>query len=224
MKHYPITVNGIVYKSTRELVDRLNLGIKSDVLYKHCTKHKKELTLDELNEVVNLIKAKTRVIKDRISSPGNQVNLGDVAYKMFITPTNFKYVEDFLAGMPIKGMTDDYFINYFTFNYNKSKTHLPIKITLDYVMEVLQYYFKGEIHPDLAPLFSSNNKKREVGGKPLATYAKEYGLNYNLVYTSYWDTKDLNNPKEAFIKQLEEKRNQLIQRRLKKEQKQCSIK
>ena len=68
-------------------------------------------------------------------------------------------------------------------------------------------------------VFSSNNKKREVGGKPLAAYAKEYGLNYNLVYTSYWDTKDLNNPEEAFIKQLEEKRNQLIQRRLKKEQK-----
>ena len=32
MKHYPIIVNGIVYKSTKELVDRLNLGIKSDVL------------------------------------------------------------------------------------------------------------------------------------------------------------------------------------------------
>lgn len=213
MKHYPIIVDGVIYESTADLVNKLNLDVKSNVLYKRCTRFKKELTLDELNEVVNFIKTKTRIIHDRISSPDNQINLGDVMYEVLITPTNFKYIEDFLAGIPIKGVSNDYFIEYFTFNYNKTKDYLPIKITLDYVMEVLQYYFKGEIHPDLAPLFPSNGKKREVRGKPLAIYAKEYGLKYNLVYTSYWDTKDLNNPEEAFIKQLEEKSKKLVQRK-----------
>ena len=55
-------------------------------------------------------------------------------------------------------------------------------------------------------------------------YVKEYGLRYNLVHSTYKETLNENNPEEAFIKQLEEKRNQLIQRRLKKEQKQCSNK
>ena len=50
-------------------------------------------------------------------------------------------------------------------------------------------------------------------------YVKEYELRYNLVHSTYKETLNENNPEEAFIKQLEEKRNKLIQRRLKKEQK-----
>lgn len=213
MKHYPIIVDGVIYESTADLVNKLNLDVKSNVLYKRCTKHKKEFTLDELNEIVELIKTKTRIIHDRISTGGNQINLGDVIYEIFNTSNNFEYIEDFLAGIPVKGMPDDYFIDYFTFNYNKSKIHLPVKVTLDYLMEVLHYYFKGEIHPDLVSLFPGNGKKREVRGKKLTDYAKEYGLKYNLVYTIYWDTKDLDNPEEAFIKQLKEKYEKLVLRK-----------
>ena len=211
MKHYPITVDGIVYESTKDLIRKLNLDVLPSSLYIRYTKNKKEFTSEELKEAVAKTKA---AFKERTKNCNkNEINLGDLIYNVITTDSNFKRVEEFLLGIPAKGMSNQYFIDYFTTNYAKIKQYLPEAATLDYLLDILHYYFKGETHPTLADLFPAGGKKRLVKGKTLSYYAKQYGLQYNLVYTTYYDTKDLNNPDEAFIKQLEEKHNKLVQRR-----------
>ena len=210
MKHYPIIVDDVEYASTADLVKKLNLNVKSNVLYTHYTKNKKQFTFDELTEAVEYLTEHTKPSTCREHDDG--VNLGDLLYGAISTEDNFVHIEDFLAGIPIKGMPESCFVDYFTSYYNKTKPYLPDTLTLDYLLEILDYYFKGQAHPDLIDSIA-NGKKRFVAGKPLNQYAKEYDLNYNLVYTTYWDTRNLNNPDERFIQALEEKQKQLVQRR-----------
>ena len=211
MKHYPIIVDGIVYESTKDLVDKLQLDIPSSSLYIRYTKNKKEFTSEELDEAIANIKATFKARGKNIKK--NEVNLGDVTYAVINTSNNFRQIEEFLTGIPVKGMPESFFIDYYKQYYDKTRLYLPRSVTLNYLLEILDYYFKGEVHPDLADLFPAGGKKRLVKGKTLSYYASKYGLQYNLVYTTYWDTKDLTNPDEEFIKALEEKYAKLVQKR-----------
>ena len=222
----PITVDNITYRSTNELVKRLGFKVSTSILYRCFTSKKHTFTRQEIEEAVNWINENTK------SKPREKVinvpslNLGTLIYDYF-TLYNKKLdnsIVNFITGLPIAGLDPSVYKDYVINNYVHLKDVLPNTITLNNLLEIVDYYTFGILPPNtrIKQVNREHNSKSNpitVKGKRLMFYVKEYELRYNLVHSTYKETLNENNPEEAFIKQLEEKRNRLIQRRLKKEQK-----
>lgn len=195
-----IIIDGVHYKSIKEVIKKYNLPISPSSLYKYLFRYKKQISSGEITALIDKIKSRDK--KDYI-------NLGDVIYDLIHTSDNFEEIEDFLLSMPIYGTDSEFFIEYITANYNKAKDSIPTKITLDFLLEVLDYYFKDQLHPDLTN-DTENRKAKKVNNKRLNDYSKEYGLSYGIVWTIYNKSRDADNPDEEFMKLLEEKVNSLV--------------
>ena len=227
----PITVDNVTYRSTNELVKRLGFKVSTSILYRRFTSKKHTFTGQEIEEAVKWINENTKSKPKEKVINASSLNLGTLIYDYFTlyTKTLDNSIVNFITGLPIAGLDPSVYKDYVTNNYVYLKDVLPNVITLNNLLEIVDYYTFGILPPNtrIKQVNREHNSKSNpitVKGKRLMFYVKEYGLRYNLVHSTYKETLNENNPEEAFIKQLEEKRNQLIQRRLKKEQKYCSNK
>lgn len=214
----PITIDGKVYKNTYALVKELNLQVKPNVLYNHYTKKKHSYTTEELNLIVESLskKKRERVEIDEIDNPG--LNLGDLLYNAINTPTNFRIIEDFLTSLPPFGLSKESFIKYFTINYPKIQTDLPLGVDLPFLLEILDFYLVGKVHPNLNKT-RKERKKTLIRGKSLREYAIQYGLRYNSVWDAYAKIKGSIIKEEDFFRLLEEKSARLLRKKKKLEKK-----
>ena len=227
----PITVDNVTYRSTNELVKRLDFKVNTSVLYRRFTSKKHTFTRQEIEEAVNWINENTKSKPKEKAINVPSLNLGTLIYDYvtLYTKTLDNSIVNFITGLPIAGLDPSVYKDYVTNNYVHLKDALPNAITLNNLLEIVDYYTFGILPPNtrikqVNKEHSSKSNPITIKGKRLMFYVKEYGLRYNLVHSTYKETLNENNPEEAFTKQLEEKRNQLIQRRLKKEQKRCSNK
>lgn len=227
----PITVDDITYRSTNELVKRLGFKVSTSILYRRFTSKKHTFTKQEIEEAVKWINENTKSKPKEKATNVSSLNLGTLIYDYLTLYTKKldNSIVNFITGLPIAGLDPSVYKDYVINNYVHLKAVLPNAITLNNLLEIVDYYTFGILPPNtrIKQVNREHNSKSNpitVKGKRLMFYVKEYGLRYNLVHSTYKETLNENNPEEAFIKQLEEKRNQLIQRRLKKEQKQCSNK
>lgn len=209
--HLPIHIDGVVYSSINQVIKSFNLDVREANLYKYLFRHKRDITLKELNDTIKWIKENVKT-KDK----KEYVNLGDVFYDLTCNKDNFKDLELFLMGIPVNGTDNNYFIDYFQRQYKSIKDFIPTDITLNYIMDILHYHLKGEVHPSLSSYLNGKSKVVKINNKPLSDYAKMYGLSYNMVWKVFTETKPQVNSKEAFIKGLEEKRQRKVQTQTKK--------
>ena len=210
-----VIVDGVTYKSTGAMIKALGLNVKNDTFYKYFTKNKNTFTLEEVKE------AEQWIINNVKQKEAYSVSLGDVLYNLLytaFTPRN-TVLDSFILGLPTADNTEEYFLDYINVNYPRIQSLLPTYVTLDMITKTVQDYKAGKTQFEYVTTTGrKTNTSVIIAGKTFRQYSLEYNIPYNSVWYLYYNIKDLPNFSESlFFTKLEEKREQLLQRKRKKQ-------
>ena len=221
-----ITVDGKVYRSTQELVDKLDLGIPTKRLYYHFTRLKYTFTAEELDAAVKWIKENTKKITtaDKTNKAIAEINLAEVMYNLLYTTSDYNtLITDFILLLPVAEVSEEGFKKYFSDNYSRIQPYIDEKYTLSFLFNLIEQYKQGSLSPDLKT-YTKNVHELVKQGKcmPITYYMKKYHLGYGMVYGLRKDYLEGASTYEEFIKGLEEKTNRVSKKKGEKIKQGCS--
>lgn len=210
-----VIVDGVTYRSTEAMIKALGLNVKNDTFYRYFTKNKNTFTLEEIK------KAEQWIINNIKQKEEYSVNLGNVLYNLLytaFTPRN-TFLDTFMLALPTADNTEAYFLDYINTNYPKIQSLLPSYVDLDILIKTIKDYKAGKTQFEYANTTGRKTTTSvKIAGKTFRQCSLEYNVPYNSVWYLYYNIKDLPDFSESmFFTKLEEKREQLLQRKRKKQ-------